>query len=112
MEIESGLRRLEQQIRWANEKADGLESTELFHRASTADRPSVYRLLIIRSTRTNHDVARTFARTIEAAYPAPPRAVYAALTSVTPWPGAGTLWARVDGTNATILRGGPRGGLC
>ena len=112
VEIESGLRRLEQQIRWANEKAQALESTELFGMSAAAGRPTVSRLLVVRSTRQNHDVAQTFARTLEAAYPGSTRDVHAAITSDQAWPGAGILWARVDGRKATILKGESRGRLC
>jgi transcriptional regulator with XRE-family HTH domain len=112
VEVESGLRRLEQQIRWANEKAEALESTDLFGMASAVGRPTVSRLLVVRSTRPNHEIAQTFARTLGAAYPGSARDVHAAITSDVAWPGAGILWARVDGRTATILKGEPRGRLC
>ena len=112
VEIESGLRRLEQQIRWANEKAEALRSTDLFAMASAAGRPTVSRLLVVRSTRQNHDIAQSFARTLEAAYPGSTRDMHAAITADLAWPGAGILWARVDGRKATILKGEPRGRLC
>ena len=53
---------------------------------------------------------RTFASTIDAAYPADPRSLYdAILDPRREWPGNGILWVRVEDGTTVILRGRPRG---
>jgi Helix-turn-helix. len=107
-EAQSELRRLEQQIRWSNEKADGLAER------LTSERPeslvSVSRLLILRSTVTTRELARRYRATLAAAYPARTEDVVRALTipSVR-WPGAGIVWMRIDRGDVTLLRHPPRG---
>ncbi len=107
-EIQSELRRLEQLIRWANEKALALPSAPFWDRMG--DTPSIDRLLVVRSTRSNREIATRFGATLAAAYPAPARAVFRAITEADrPWPGDGILWADVRGDLATILDRPPRG---
>ncbi len=106
-EIQSEFRRLEQLLRWANEKALALPSAPFWDRMSGT--PSVDRLLVVRSTRPNREIAMRFGETIAAAYSARTAEVYASLTKGTPWPGAGLLWADVRGDIATILDRPPRG---
>jgi transcriptional regulator with XRE-family HTH domain len=111
-EVESGVRRLEQQLRWAHDKADSLPSSSAWPLIAPADspRPRISRLLILRSTRSTRDSARTFATTFASEYPAPAAAVYAALTTAdAPWPGSGIVWATVVGGRARILDRAPRG---
>jgi transcriptional regulator with XRE-family HTH domain len=60
VEIQSELRRLEQLIRWAAEKAASLPSWEGWDRLAEA--PDVSRLLIVRRTRATRTVATTFRR--------------------------------------------------
>jgi hypothetical protein len=106
VEIQSELRRLEQQIRWSAEKADGL--LERLGR----DRPgiTVSRLLILRSTAATRELARRYTKTLATAYPARTETVIQALTeSSTPWPGPGIAWMRVDGNEASLLGRPPRG---
>jgi hypothetical protein len=99
-EAQSELRRLEQQIRWSMEKAEGLAATGMV----------VSRLLILRSTVATREVARTFASTLAAAYPARTAdAVRALTTPSAPWPGAGIVWVRLEGGRATLLDLPPRG---
>jgi transcriptional regulator with XRE-family HTH domain len=105
-EIESQLRRIEQQLRWSHQKADGLAEAELGSRQETA---SISRLLILRSTVATRDVARSFNEIMRAEFPSRSRDAYAALTGEAPWPGAALLWASVDGSQATILEAPPRG---
>jgi transcriptional regulator with XRE-family HTH domain len=108
-EVQSELRRLEQQIRWTAEKADGL--TERFRREGRlATSDSVSRLLILRSTLATRELARRYAMTLSAAYPARAADVVKALTTrSSPWPGAGIVWIRVDGPDCRLLDGPPRG---
>ena len=113
-EAQSQLRRLEQTIRWSNEKASALLSSSAlpasFMTDSGGSAPSVSRLLLLRSSAANREIAGVFEETLRAAYPAPAAAVVAALTTVdAPWPGAGTVWVRVDGSQTRLLDGPHRG---
>jgi len=111
-EVESTIRRLEQQLRWAQEKADSLPSSAAWALMAPVDgpRPVISRLLIVRSTRLTRDIARVFEATLASAYPARTADVHAALTTGdAPWPAPGILWADVDGGRARILDRPPRG---
>lgn len=106
-EVQSELRRLEQQFRWSNEKAESLPSADFWR--FTEPRPRIERLLVLRSTRANRDVANRFANTIAAAYPADPTDAYRALTTPeAPWPGSAIVWATVEGDTARIMDRAPR----
>lgn len=108
-EAYSELRRLEQQIRWSAEKADGLRK-RLAVEDRDEDPPEVSRLLILRSTTTTRDLARQFEATLAAAYPAPTAQVIAALTTPdAPWPGAGIVWMHLHGPKATLMHHPPPG---
>jgi hypothetical protein len=108
-EAQSELRRLEQQIRWSNEKADGL-AARLSQEAAPAPGPSVSRLLVLRSTNSTREIARRFETTLRVAYPARSEDVFRALTTASaPWPGDGIVWMRVDAGEATLLEHPPRG---
>jgi transcriptional regulator with XRE-family HTH domain len=110
-EIHSELRRLEQQLRWANDKAEALPSADAwsFLAAESAPGP-VSRLLVLRSTRANRDLARSFERTLQTAYPGRPEdAVRALRAADRVWPGPSIIWAEVAGGRARILDGPPRG---
>lgn len=112
IEAQSELRRLEQQIRWAQSKSDALPSSNMwpFLEASFEKPPSVSRILLLRSTTATRELARTFASTLASAYPADPIELQRALADpAAPWPGSGVIWVRVEGNEATILRGWPRG---
>jgi transcriptional regulator with XRE-family HTH domain len=107
IEVQSQVRRLEQQLRWLNEKADALPSAEFWRFADAA--PRIERALVLRSTRVNRDVVARFSETLAAAYPARSVDAYSALTgSDTPWPGNALLWATVEGDAARILERPPR----
>jgi hypothetical protein len=69
----------------------------------------VSRLLVVRSTRSNRELARRFEQTLAAAHPARAADAYAALTGAAPWPGSALIWAVVDGAAARILEAPPRG---
>jgi hypothetical protein len=108
-EAQSELRRLEQQIRWSNEKADGLGLC-LAQEAAPAPGPSVSRLLVLRSTSSTREIARRYEATLGAAYPARSEDVIRALTTASaPWPGAGIVWMRVNTGEAELLEHPPRG---
>lgn len=108
-EFQSEFRRVEQQIRWNAEKADGL-ANKLAEESASGSAPVVSRLLVLRSTTTTREIARSYEATLRAAYPARTADVVAALTTPTcPWPGPGIAWMRVDGGAAVLLDGPPRG---
>lgn len=108
-EVQSELRRIEQQIRWSAEKADGLAIR--LDEASRSGTPiAVSRLLVLRSTEATREIAKRFERTLATAYPARTRDVVLALTtSSAPWPGAGVVWMNLHGRNATLMDFPPRG---
>lgn len=106
-EVESRIDRLEQQLRWAQDKAAALPSSAMWTYLD-GDR-SMSRLLVLRSTAANRALAKRFEATLRAAYPARTAQVFASLTSGTAWPGAGILWADVRADAATILERPPRG---
>ena len=108
-EAQSELRRLEQQVRWSTEKADGL-AQRLDRDGLDSARRNVSRLLILRSTVTTREIARRFGATLAGAYPARTEDVVRALTSpAAPWPGPGIVWMHVEGDRATLMRFPPRG---
>ena len=102
-ELQSQLRRVEQQIRWSVQKADALAGLPEF----AGER--VGRLLVLRNTAAMRDTVRAAAQTLSAAYPARVVDALASLTGETPWPGAAIIWANVEGGRANILDGAPRG---
>jgi Helix-turn-helix. len=110
-EVQSDLRRLEQQLRWAAAKAEALPSAaawSLIQASATADPPS--RLLVLRSTHTMRVLARSYEETLRVAYPARSAdAVRALMEPDLPWPGAAIIWADVTGDRARLLPGPPRG---
>jgi transcriptional regulator with XRE-family HTH domain len=107
-EFQSELRRLEQQIRWSNEKAEGLRA-----RLAEEDGGPILigsRLLVLRSTVTTRELARRFEATLATAYPAKTRDVLRALTTEhARWPGAGLVWMRVENGRGELMEGPPRG---
>jgi transcriptional regulator with XRE-family HTH domain len=102
-EIQSELRRLEQLVRWSEEKAVSLPSWDGWTRLG--EPPTITQLLIIRQTRTTRRIADELRRQLLAAYPADPRDAFEALTTATAaWPGASILWATGRGTAAEPWR--------
>ena len=91
VEIQSELRRVEQLLRWAAEKAAGLPSWEGWTQLGVA--PRVSQLLVVRETRRTRAIAREFRRVLATAYPGDPEDALAALTGHGVWPGAALLWA-------------------
>ncbi len=110
-EVQSDLRRLEQHLRWAAEKAESLSSTPSWSFLAPPDvgDPVVSRLLLLRSTAVTRDLAGRFPLVFQSAYRARAVDLHRALTTEAAWPGPGVLWARVEGGRATILRSPPRG---
>jgi transcriptional regulator with XRE-family HTH domain len=108
-EVESRIDRLEQQLRWAQDKAASLPSAAMWPYLD-GDR-STSRLLVLRSTAANRELARRFEATLRAAYPARAAEVFASLTTGSPWPGPGILWADLQGDVVCILDRPPRGVL-
>jgi transcriptional regulator with XRE-family HTH domain len=108
-ELQFELRRLEQQVRWNNEKADGL-AARLAEESVPAPGPAVSRLLVLRSTISTREIATRYEATLAAAYPARAEDVFQALTTASAtWPGAGIVWMRVERGEAHLLRHPPRG---
>lgn len=106
-EIQSELRRLEQQVRWSHEKADALPSATIWRQAEPPGR--VDQLLILRNTRANRDIVERFGDVVREAYPARTSSAFAALTTADAvWAGSALLWAEVSGDAATILDRPPR----
>jgi hypothetical protein len=93
-EIESGLRRLEQLLRWSQAKVAALPSWEGWARIGAVDHPS--RLLIARSTKATREIGRQFSRQLAVAYPAHPADAIAALTGTTAWPGPALIWVELE----------------
>lgn len=93
-EIESDLHRIEQLIRWSEAKAAALPSWEGWAHLGVRTAPS--RLLVVRDTRTNREVAGTFRQLLRTSYPADPRDALASILGVGSWPGPSLLWATRD----------------
>ena len=102
-ELEAGLHRIEQLLRWSGEKAASLPSASAWREWSQSGPPSISRLLVVRWTRANRDAALDARRQLRDAYPADPRDALDALTGTAAWPGAALLWARIDGGRAELL---------
>jgi hypothetical protein len=102
VEIQSELRRLEQLIRWSNLKRDALPSADLWQFVAAADTPPISALLVVRATRVTRAVANDHPEQLRALYPARAADTFAALTTDTPWPGAGLLWATIEGGRARL----------
>ncbi len=102
-EAQSELRRLEEQIRWATEKAEGL-GRRLAEDRRTGQSVPVTRLLVLRSTVDTRQIAGRYEASLTAAYPARTRDVIAALTTAAaPWPGPGIVWIQLHGETRTLM---------
>jgi transcriptional regulator with XRE-family HTH domain len=101
-ECHSELRRLELVIRRIAEKAGAL-------RPQLEDETPASRLLVIRSTQSTRAIARGYAATLGAAFPARTADAVAALTGEAAWPGAAIVWMEVEGGRARLLEDAPRG---
>lgn len=110
-EVQSEIHRLEQQLRWATEKSLALPSAEAWSMIAAGEEPiPISRLLVLRSTHTNRELARAFEQTLATAFPARSVEAFAALGDPAAlWPGPAMLWAVVDARGARVLDGPPRG---
>ena len=108
-EFHSQMRRLEQQIRWARAKSEGLASTALGELVGDGVAPRVDRLLVLRSTSATRALAREFEATLSAAYPARTEDVLASLTRRSEWPGPGVIWVTIDKGDAHVMSRQPPG---
>lgn len=109
-EAHSRISTVEQQVRWAGQKADALPSTVDWPWTEDAEPTRIGRLLLLRSTAATREVVRALPETFRAAYPGSSAAAYAALTSGTErWPGAAIVWVDVNGSATRVLQGPPRG---
>ena len=107
-EVQSELRRIEQQVRWSHEKADALPSASIWRFPDPW--PTVDRLLVVRNTRLNREIVERFASTMATEYPATSIDAFRALTAAdSQWPGSAILWVSVDGDEAKVLDRPPRG---
>lgn len=97
-EVESEVRRIEQQVRWAKMKAASLPSSDAW--PQHGDPPRISHLLILRRTRATRQTVLEFAAQLALAYPAHPEDALAALMGTTAWPGAAMIWAEI-----TLKRG-------
>lgn len=107
IEVHSALPRLEQALRWAQDKAASLPSAALWRTMPPGT--EISRLLVLRSTFATRDLAKRYPDVLATAYPARSIDVFEAVTGRGPWPGPGVLWARVEGSRVELLRTPPRG---
>ena len=103
-EAHSLIRRVEQQIRWANEKADALGGLPEFEDRRTC------RLLLLRNSTANRELVRVAPDVFAAAYPGRAADAFAALTGpARAFPQAALLWVDIERGRARLLAGPPRG---
>ncbi|MFN8629129.1 MAG: helix-turn-helix transcriptional regulator [Chloroflexota bacterium] len=103
-EIQSEINRLEELIRWADEKARSLPSWDGW--PMLGEPPAISRLLVVRRTRATRAVVAQFARQLRLAYPAHPDDAIEALTAAqAPWPGPAMVWAEVTAASAQLVGG-------
>ena len=113
-EIQSQLRRVEQTIRWSNEKAAALTHTDVYRMAAAASAgvadgpPAISRLLVLRSTPATRAVVKDLPALFSTAYPVPSAAAVDALRRGTAWPGDAIVWMCVRGRDARLMDGLPR----
>ena len=113
-EFQSQLRRAEQTVRWANEKAAALPSSDIYRMAAAAAedgegrRVATSRLLVLRSTAATRAVVRGLPGFFAAAYPVAPERAVEALRRGLDWPGPAIVWMTVHGREARLMDGPPR----
>jgi transcriptional regulator with XRE-family HTH domain len=105
----SALWAVEQQVRWAGQKADSLDSARGWPWTDAPCEPRVGRLLLLRSCTANHELVATLPATFSAAYPGATDLAVAALRSGdVPWPGSAIVWVRMDGAETRLMDDTPR----
>lgn len=105
-EVESDIRRIEQQVRWARMKADSLPSWDGWPAEPTGSggpTARISQLLIVRRTRATRQLGHEFAAQLALAYPAHPEDALAALTGTAPWQGAALIWAQINPDGVRFL---------
>lgn len=103
-EVHSLLRRVEQQVRWANQKADAVAALPGF------EARRIGRLLLVRNSSANRALVRTAPEVFRAAYPAKAADAFDALAGpTTPFPGAALLWVDINPGRTRVLPTPPRG---
>ena len=113
-EFQSQLRRAEQAVRWANEKAAALPSSEVYRMAAVAaddgegSRLATSRLLVLRSTAATRAVVKGLPSFFAAAYPIAPVQAVEALRRGLDWPGAAIVWMSVHGREVRLMDSAPR----
>jgi transcriptional regulator with XRE-family HTH domain len=109
-ELESTISRLEQHLRWAHEKADALRSAAAWPNWARDGDPGIERLLVLRSSRANRALIRTFETLFRTEFPARTAdAIQALTTTDAVWPGPAIVWVEVGGGASRLLTGPPRG---
>jgi transcriptional regulator with XRE-family HTH domain len=103
-EIEEGLRRLEQQVRWSQAKAESLPSWDGWAGLGEPP-PAISRLLVVRRTRTSRRVAGEFAGQLRVAFPAHPDDAIASITATQPWPGPALVWVVMEAGRVRFATG-------
>jgi len=106
-EVESRIDRLEQQLRWAQEKAASLPSAEMWGQG--AGDQAISRLLVLRSSAANRAIVDRFTAVLATGYPARSAEAYDSLGTGSPWPGPAILWADVSGDVVRIRDRPPKG---
>ncbi|MBA2315923.1 MAG: helix-turn-helix transcriptional regulator [Chloroflexi bacterium] len=109
VEAHSEIRRLEQQLRWANEKAASLPSSDLWSLPAGDSRPHVSQLLLLRSTNATRSLVASYPETFRAALPAAAPDAIASLTTDAPWPGGALVWVHLSPESTHLMRRSPRG---
>jgi transcriptional regulator with XRE-family HTH domain len=111
VEAQSQIRRLEQQLRWSADKSESLPSAPIWPVVAPADLPppAISQLLLLRSSRSLREVARSYEATLAAAFPATVVDARRSLIDGRPWAGSGIIWVAVDGGVGHVLDHPPRG---
>ena len=113
-EFQSQLRRAEQTVRWANEKAAALTSSDLYRVAAAAAEGgdgggvATSRLLVLRSTEATRAVVKRLPAFFAAAYPIAAAKAVEALRGGLDWPGPAIVWMTVHGREVRLMDGAPR----
>jgi len=108
-EVQSDLQRLEQQIRWGREKAEGLAARRV-DSAGAPEAANVSQLLVLRSTLRTRELARRYEATLRAAFPARAADACGSLTTPdSPWSGSAIVWMHLHGKKTTLMRLPPPG---
>lgn len=103
-EIQSQILRVEQQLRWAREKADALAALPEFSGRR------VRRLLLLRNCAANRALVQSLPDVFAAAYPGRAADAVGALTgSTAPFPGAAIVWVDVEHGVGRLRSSPPRG---